>query len=125
MQGSCSTTVALTLSALNTSTVAVIEGQDTDISCVASANPEPSTAIFWMFDDSSTPFAQIDTSENRSVYVIDGGGYAFTEGNVTSTLHISNASYPTHDGVYQCSISNDTITLNATITVEVQGSLNE
>ena len=48
-----------------------------------------------------------------------------TPGYTVSTLHILNAQYPTHSGMYTCT-GNNTIsgtqqTSNASITVQVQG----
>ena len=110
------------MDALNT-TVTVVEGGDVDISCLASANSLPTSAIAWTFDDSSTSFSQTDTIQNKTAYLSGGGTFYFSEGNITSTLHITAAIYPTNDGVYVCSSTNGTTTLSDSITVEVQGSM--
>ena len=114
--------VALTVDALNT-TVTVVEGGHVDISCLASANPLPTSAIAWTFDDSSTSFSQTDTIQNKTAYIPSEGTFYFSEGNITSTLHITAAVYPTNDGVYVCSSTNGTTTLSCSITVEVQGRI--
>ena len=50
-----------------------------------------------------------------------------TPGNVMSTLHIVDAQYPTHDGVYTCTGNNSMDasdnTSSVNITVQVQGML--
>ena len=107
------------MNALNT-TVTVVEGDDVDISCFASANPLPSD-IVWSFDGNPPPFEQNDITEEKTAYISSNGTFYFTEGNKTSTLHIMSAEYPTNDGMYTCSSSNDTTTVDDTITVEVQG----
>ena len=112
--------VSLSIEALNTTAVTVVEGDDVDISCIASANPLPSN-IVWSFGENLTSFTQTDTTENKTAYVPSAGVFSFLEGNITSTLHITAAEYPTHSGIYTCSSTNDTTTLNDTITVEVQG----
>ena len=115
--------VALTVTALNTTTVTVVEGEDVDISCLASANPLPTSPIAWTFNGSSTSFSQTNTTVNKTAYIPRDGTFSFSEGNITSTLHITAAIYPTNDGVYMCSSTNDTTTLSGSITVEVQGRI--
>ena len=110
------------MDALNSTTVTVVEGEDVDISCLASANPLPSD-IVWTFGGVSTSFLQTDTTENKTAYVASDGTFSFSEGNITSTLHITATEYPSNDGVYTCSSSNDTSTLTASITVIVQGRI--
>ena len=114
--------VALTVAAPNT-TVTVVEGEDVDILCLASANPLPTSPIAWIFNGISTSFSQTDTIENKTAYIPRDGTFSFSEGNITSTLHITAAVYPTNDGVYMCSSTSDTTTLSGSITVEVQGRI--
>ena len=109
------------MDALNTA-ITVVEGDDVNISCIASANPLPPD-IVWTFDGISTSFTQSDTIENMVAYIPSEGKFAFSEGNITSTLHILAAEYPTNNGVYTCSSSTGTTTLNDTITVHVQGTV--
>ena len=91
-----------------------------NISCLASGNPLPSSDISWSLDGSSQSFSQTDITQNNTAYVPSAGTFSFSEGNVTSTLQITTAVYPTHDGVYNCSVSTDTGTaLSDSITVEV------
>ena len=93
-----------------------------DISCLASGNPLPSSDISWSLDSSSQSFSQSDITQNNTAYVPSAGTFSFSEGNVTSTLQITTAVYPAHDGVYNCSVSTDAGTvLSDSITVEVQG----
>ena len=93
-----------------------------NISCLASGNPLPSSDISWSLDGSSQSFSQTDITQNNTAYVPSAGTFSFSEGNVTSTLQITTAVYPTHDGVYNCSVSTDAGTaLSDSITVEVQG----
>ena len=110
------------MDALNSTNVTVVEGEDVDISCLASANPLPSD-IVWTFAGDSTSFSQTDTTENKTAYITSAGTFSFSEGNITSTLHITAAEYPTNDGVYTCTSTSDTTTLKASITVNVQGGV--
>ena len=112
--------VALSVDALNSTNVTVVEGEDVDISCLASANPLPSD-IVWTFAGDSTSFSQTDTTENKTAYIPSAGTFSFSEGNITSTLHITAAVYPINNGVYTCTSTIDTTTLKASITIIVQG----
>ena len=107
------------VSAITLSTVSVLEGQDVNITCFASGNPIPT--ITWTLGSGSTPFSQTNTTERVTAYVTTPGSYSFSEGNITSTLHITSATYPSNDGVYTCSASNSDMDTSASITVEVQG----
>ena len=111
------------MTALNTTTVTVVEGEDVDISCLASANPLPTSPIAWTFNGSPTSFSQTYSFENKTAYIPRDGTFSFSEGNITSILHITAAVYPTNDGVYMCSSTSDTTTLSGSITVEVQGRI--
>ena len=110
------------MEALNSTNVTVVEGEDVNISCLASANPLPSD-IVWTFGGDSTSFSQTDTTENKTAYVTSEGTFSFSEGNITSTLHITATEYPTNDGVYACSSTSGVTTVNVAITVTVQGEL--
>ena len=114
------------MDALNSTNVTVVEGEDVNISCLASANPLPSD-IVWTFGGDSTSFSQTDTTENRTAYVTSEGTFSFSEGNITSTLHITATEYPTNDGVYTCSSTSGTTTLSAWIAIEiiVQGAVHD
>ena len=108
------------MDALNTTNVTVVEGEDVNISCLTSANPLPTSPIAWTFNGSSTSFSQTDTIENKTAYTPRDGTFSFSEGNITSTLHITAAVYPTNDGVYMCSSTSDTTTLSDSINVAVK-----
>ena len=110
------------MDALNSTNVTVVVGEDVNISCLTSANPLPSD-IVWTFGGDSTSFSQTDTTENKTAYVTSEGTFSFSEGNITSTLHITATEYPTNDGVYTCSSTSGITTVNVAITVTVQGEL--
>ena len=105
-------------------TVTVQEGDSVNIACFSSGNPVPT--ISWYLGASLALFSQDDTVMNfTSIIVGLPGVFTFTEGNITSVLQITNATYPAHDGVYTCVGLNShrgrDSTSNATITVQVQG----
>ena len=105
-------------------TVTVQEGDSVNIACFSSGNPVPN--ISWYLGASLAPFSQDDTVINfASIRVGSPGVLNFTEGNITSVLQITNATYPVHEGVYTCVGLNShrgrDSTSNATITVQVQG----
>ena len=106
-------------------TVTVQEGDSVNITCFSSGNPVPT--ILWYLGDSLAPFPTSDSTRDRVVMTGEAGNtqFAFTEGNITSVLQITNATYPAHHGVYTCVGLNShrgrDSTSNATITVQVQG----
>jgi len=73
----------------------------------------------WTINNQPTSFSQTDTTTNPA--------NTNTLGYVTSTLHIANAQYPEHNGVYTCTganiILNSSNTDSANITVQVRGKL--
>ncbi len=99
--------------AVNTNTTAssnfasVMEGTNINFTCTSTGGPVPS--ILWTLNDQATNFTQTD--------VVTEPTDSSTIGSVVSTLHIVNAQYPTHFGVYTCtgtnpiSSSSDNITL--------------
>ena len=109
----------MSVSAVTSIIVTVREGQDVDITCFSSGNPVPT--ITWTLGSGSTPFSQTDTTERVTAYVTSPGSYSFSEGNITSTLHITSATYPSNDGVYTCSASNSDSDISAFVFVQVQG----
>ena len=106
------------------SVVTVSEGGSVNISCTSTGVPAPT--ITWRLNNQAAPFRQTDlttpvTIDSQKIGSLD----AISIGNVVSTLHIVNAQYPAHDGVYECigdNSDNGTATISATnITVHVQG----
>ncbi len=107
-----------------TSMVTVVEGRDVGISCTSTGVPVPT--ITWTLNNQTTPFNQTDVSTDFSITIErDSSNYlvpVITSGNLVSALHIVNAQYPSHDGVYECIGNTDTgKTSSLTITVQVTG----
>ena len=107
----------------------ISEGINVDITCKSTGGPVPT--ITWTFNNQPTTFSQTDVitqATTEAVRQMDGTFVSIvTLGNVMSTLHIVDAQYPTHDGVYTCTGNNsmDTSdnTSSVTITVQVQSML--
>ena len=101
----------------------VDEGDSVTLCCISMGGPIPS--IMWTINNQKTTLNQADiiaesnTTAERTSF--------FTPGNVTSTVHIVNVQYPTHDGVYTCIGSNSMDrpdkSSSVNITVQVQGKL--
>ena len=115
--------------ALTPTTIVIVEGGSTDISCISVGAPAPS--ITWELDNHIVSFEQTDTvSQFEATLTGTIGGQRDTDvtpGNIISSLHIVSARYPDHDGVYTC-IGTNSGDLNiasstATISVQVQGRL--
>ncbi len=107
-----------------TSMVTVVEGKDVDISCTSTGVPVPT--ITWTLNNQTTPFNQTDVSTDFSVKIEKDNSNTLvpdiTSGNIVSILHIVNAQYPSHDGVYECIGDSDTgKTTSLTVTVQVIG----
>ena len=107
------------------SVVTVSEGGSVDISCTSTGVPAPT--ITWRLNNQTAPFNQTDLTTPTDIrvninFVVD----TIINGSVVSTLHIVNAQYPTHDGVYECIGDNSnggSAPPNiANITVQVQGT---
>ena len=109
--------------------VTISEGNSIDISCKSTGGPVPS--ITWTFNNQPTTFNQTDVitqATTEAVLQMDGTFVSIvTPGNVISTLHIVDAQYPTHDGVYTCTGNNSMDASDNTssvyITVQVQSML--
>ncbi len=104
----------------------MLEGGNANISCRSVGAPVPS--ITWQFNNQTTVFQQTDTETSIESTVISNGTerwFDITPGNIESSLHIVNASYPDHDGVYTCIGTNsDDLTVasrSASIIVQVNG----
>ncbi len=75
--------------------LSILEGGNIAISCCSIGGPVP--VITWTLNNQNTQFSQTD--------IINEASLSFdlvTIGNINSTLHIADAQYPTHDGVYTC-----------------------
>ena len=111
--------------------VIISEGNSVDITCKSTGGPVPT--ITWTFNNQPTIFSQTDVitqATTEAVRQMDGTFVStITPGNVISTLHIVDAQYPTHDGVYTCTGNNSMDasdnTSSVTITVQVQGMLDK
>ena len=109
------------------STVVLSEGDNVNISCSSAGVPIPT--ITWTLRDQTTRFEQIDVPINIDITRVRDNNDDLvpdvTPGSLESTLHIVNAQYPAHDGVYQCTGSNShagqNFSQSVTITVQVQG----
>jgi len=102
--------------------VSVLEGGAVDISCNSTGGPIPS--ITWTINNQNTNFSQSDDDTNP---IVSTNPVTITSGYAVSTLHIVNAQYPTHNGMYTCTgtntISGTVQTSSASITVQVQGKM--
>ncbi len=102
--------------------IIINEGEDADISCSSTAIPVP-TSITWTFNNQATPFIQTDISTDFDIQLeLDDFSNVVpvvTRGELMSTLHIVNAQYPSHDGVYEC--IGDIVTERVNITVQILG----
>ncbi len=110
-----------------TSMVTVVEGRDVDVSCTSTGVPVPT--ITWTLNNQTTSFSQTDVSTDFSITAVrDSSNNRIadvTSGNLVSTLHIVNAQYPSHDGVYECTGDSDTgRNSSLAITVQVTGENN-
>ena len=99
-----------------------------NISCRSVGAPVPS--ITWQFNNQTTVFEQTSiVVQFKASLTGDPGNRILdlTPGNIESTLHIVNASYPDHDGVYTCIGTNaddlTEATSSAFVTVQVNGEL--
>ena len=72
-----------------------------DITCSASGNPIPT--IVWQLGDSVAPFNQSDNVTDFQVTEETGSTpFEFVEGSINSTLHVTAAGFPEHNGVLSC-----------------------
>ena len=98
-----------------------------DISCKSTGGPVPT--ITWTFNNQPTTFSQTDVTTQATTHAMSQPNNTFvsivTPGNVMSTLHIVDAQYPTHNGVYTCTGNNSVdVSANSSsvdIAIEVQG----
>lgn len=106
-----------------TTTVTVLEGSSVNISCTSTGNPIPT--ILWELQGSPAPFQQSSRVSGYQATMTGNQQLSFTQGNISSVLHITSAAYPAHNGQYTCvgfSLHSGKIrTNNATISVNVQG----
>ncbi len=76
--------------------MSILEGGNIAISCYSIGGPVPS--IMWTLNNQNTEFNRTDIINEASLSYPN----LVTIGNINSTLHIADANYPTHDGVYTC-----------------------
>lgn len=114
------------------SVVSIIEGMSISltISCTSIGAPTPS--IVWMLDGHQAPFTTNDIITKESVATtlneMDQRIFSIVLGSITSNLHVVNARYPDHDGVYTCVGTNSYKMVNTSssdnIIVQVLGKPN-
>jgi hypothetical protein len=111
--------------------VTVFEGNSVDISCTSFGVPVPS--LTWFFDGEEAPFTVMEIINSEAITLVRSDPNDPTSpfipeslSNIISSLRIVNAQYPTNDGVYTCSGTNDNQgknVSNATIAVQVIGRI--
>ena len=110
--------------------VTVMEGNSVVISCTSFGAPVPT--LTWFFDGMIAPFTSVEITSSESDFMLvrsdpnDQNSPLVPDrlSNIVSSLEIVNAQFPTNDGVYTCSGTNDNQendVSNATITVQVVG----
>ena len=91
-----------------------------NISCRSVGVPVPN--ITWVINNRTNEFIQTDTYKDT---IISRDPTDLSPDTIMSTLHIVNASYPDHDGVYFCTGTNNltspVASSSAYITVQVHG----
>ena len=107
------------------SVVTVSKGGSVDISCTSTGVPAPT--ITWRLNNQTAPFNQTDMTTPADIRVnINFAVDTIINGSVVSTLHIVNAQYPAHDGLYECigdnSNGGSAPPSTANITLQVQGT---
>ena len=94
-----------------------------DIVCISTGIPVPTVA--WTFNGRSTLLrtSEIVTGFEARPHVLDSGRPPIIHlGRTMSTLHITDAEYPRHDGVYECTGTNDETARSSTdFTLTVYG----
>ncbi len=99
--------------------VTVFEGRHVDISCIFTGIPVP-TSVTWTFDSQTTNFSQFDRPRDFTIELRSGSTVpVVTNGELTSTLRIVNAQYPSNDGVFEC--IGEVATERTNVTVRVLG----
>ncbi len=101
--------------------MSIPEGGNIAISCYSIGGPVPS--ITWTLNNQNTQFNQTDIINEASLSSVDN---LIAIGNINSTLHIVDAQYPTHDGVYTCTgrntASDSHSNSSVNITVMIKGN---
>ncbi len=103
--------------------MSILEGGNSAISCCSIGGPVP--VITWTLNNRNTEFKQTDIINEASISSTDH----VTIGNIISTLHIADANYPTHDGVYTCtgrntaSDSHNNSSVNITVMIKGNSSM--
>ena len=88
-----------------------------NFTCFASGNPVPT--LTWYLGSEPLPSTVI--KEEVTAYLTPEGNFSFTEGNVTSTLHISDVSYLLHEGEYICSVTNNGSVYEESVYLSISG----
>ncbi len=100
--------------------LSILERGNIAISCCSIGGPVP--VITWTLNNHNTEFNQTDIINEAFISFTD----QVTIGNTISTLHIAEAQYPTHDGVYTCTgrntASNSHNNSSVNITVMIKGN---
>ena len=104
----------------------VIEGGSVIISCNSTGAPVPSIA--WTLNGQPVTFNVSEVITSSGVQLVrrdpndaSSGFVPVTTSSIVSSLRISNAEYPDHDGVYTCTGTNNNLATNSSdiIIVEV------
>lgn len=100
-------------------TVSAQGGEMVNFTCFASGNPVPT--ITWYLGNEPASLPSTVLIENVTAFLTPGGNLSFTEGNVTSTLHISDISYLRHEGEYICSAMNNGSVSQESVYLSISG----
>ncbi len=104
--------------------MSILEGGNIAISCCSIGGPVP--VITWTLNNHNTEFNQTYIINEASISSAD---HIIIIGNIISTLHIADAQYPTHDGVYTCtgrntaSDSHNNSSVNITVMIKGNSSM--
>ena len=103
--------------------ITVVEGGSVDITCTSTGILTP-TIAWELVDTDPLPFMPVDGTPVDPV-ITQVSPLMYTDGSLTLVLSITNAVFPTHEGMYRCTGTNShngvSATGVATVQVIVQG----